>query len=162
MIDKWSENTVTYNFTLIEEPLKVNLYLLTYFSATTLRTALLEKLLKHDCSGNREDFKISCRLMALLVHQATTSVNFPKTKYFQEDFAFLASIIETIASKAPNLRRLCLGDKLPELRDTDLTAKYRFLWQLIRLRNLQVLDAIALHCDSNSLAFIASNMTLLT
>jgi hypothetical protein len=100
--------------------------------------------------------------MALLVHQTSTSVSFPETNYFQDDFAFLANIIETIASKAPNLRRLCLGDKYPELRDTDLNAKSRFLWQLIRIRNLQVLDAIALHCDSNSLSFIASNMTLLT
>jgi hypothetical protein len=123
---------------------------------------MLEKLFKLDCGGDTEDFRLTCELIALLVHKSTTYVRFPKCKTFQNNLAFLADVTENIAAEAPSVQRLCFGDSESELCDVDLMSKSRFLRQITRMRNLRVLDAMAFHCDSNSLAFIASNMTLLT
>jgi hypothetical protein len=109
-----------------------------------------------------DDFQNSCELLALLVHQETTSVSLPKYNSLQSDFALLEWVAQKIATEAPALQHLNLGDRLPDCGVIDKVAMSCLFGQVNRMRNLQILDARAVTCSSENLAFIAFNLQLLT
>jgi hypothetical protein len=101
--------------------------------------------------------------LALLVHQDTTSVCLPKYHSFQSDFVLLEWVAQKIATEAPELQHLNLGNRLPECHGvTDKVAMGRLFGQVNRMRNLQILDARAVTCSSENLTFIAFNLGLLS
>lgn len=71
-------------------------------------------------------------------------------------------VAQKIATEAPALQHLNLGDRLPERDVIDKVAMSCLFGQVNRMRNLQILDARAVTCSSENLTFIAFNLKLLT
>lgn len=110
----------------------------------------------------RDDFQNSCLLLALLLHNSTASVCFPTYHSFQNHFIFLEWLVDKVATEAPNVQKLCLGNRLPEFGDFHTVAMRRLFGKISRIKNLQVLDAKAFKCSSENLSAIAFHLKSLT
>jgi hypothetical protein len=97
----------------------------------------------------------------MLVHEQTFKYLLPQCSesFTSSDLTHLEFFISDIATKSRVIQMMRLGDNMPfSLR----TNKNTFLRRLGLMRNLRVLDADALVCNSDDLEMITSNFPLLT
>lgn len=98
-----------------------------------------------------DDFYDSSRMMAMLANRARPSIHLSRKRgrrIAKDDADELEKMIETIASGAPDLKRLRLTDMKKYSSPKPVTTD-SFLMQLVRFHNLQYLDALSFPSFNN-------------
>jgi hypothetical protein len=99
----------------------------------------------------------------MLVKQNTKSFLLPQCDafYTASDFVHLEQFVNHIATKTSGMQQMRLRENVPLSLRTDPVTRSIFLRRLGQMRNLRVLDANTLVCNSDNLKLIASHFLLL-